>query len=935
MSNVKKLMASAAGGEEIIPEGVSFNTANSNMLLINEDLTGNSDGKTFTFSCWVYLASNSGNIYENGYSNEFYVYYSGGNVRIRAENSAGTMILYSETPVRIKNTWVHILASYDMDSLQNSKIYIDDKDYTPVTYWDTFSSGQQINFTVDTTHRTGLNITGRIAHLYRDSTFRNLSIESNRRAFITEDLKPALIESSVDAYSLGTFYVGDRDGEPHGMALSDDGLHLIITGGSGRIWRYDLSTAWDITSASYVDNLSVTAKDGSPRGLQFNNDGTKLYFLGWDSDALHQYTMSTPYDVSTAVFSTTLSSVASLLPYEVRFKPDGTKLYAFDAFNDAFYQWNLTTAWDISTATGKTSNDLGITLDGAFYISSDGTKIYAEGSGSLKELTMSTPWDINTLSFTRTATNNSIGLNTLVSMYTNGDGTILYTLDGYSSGTDTITQYTMSGYDIETAVPATVYSGAVSPILYLPMRDADTAGVNEGTAQDFLPNGPLDTAQRGPNQDNCVASIFETSDRMYVYNTTIPNGSYFLTSFTLNTTSLNSNGYLLFHGRIQIAIETSYAPGRLRFNIANTSGDTIFQAELRNRPIGVQNHYTFAYDASTATYQLYENGVSITFDDVGTQTTGTIHYEDSSYYAIGDGSNNRSAIGEFYLDNADIDLSADNPFWDYETNKPVPVRKVLAETGNTPYIAMPLNTAYPELNLGIGDQGQGSSLPYEGYRGGSEFWAKTAAGDGDTIASNGLTATDNKYLSLSGWFWTQSSSNMPLMIAGTAAGYVTFYANNDYLFVSFPNVVNIGPLYTTLDTNRWHHIFLGIDGQNQQYAVYIDGVRVTGNTTWSSGNIDWNNSSGWEFGGYGGRCCSIYAHNSYIDFTQDSNRFIFRDNLGYPKDLTPAIENGDIPNPIVYLKFDDPSALGTNSGTGGDFNRKTPIIQYGDIWFDI
>jgi hypothetical protein len=75
----------------------------------------------------------------------------------------------------------------------------------------------------------------------------------------------------------------------------------------------------------------------------------------------------------------------------------------------------------------------------------------------------------------------------------------------------------------------------------------------------------------------------------------------------------------------------------------------------------------------------------------------------------------------------------------------------------------------------------------------------------------------------------------------------------------------------------------------------------------------------------------LYLDTSYIDFSQESNRNLFVDQLGYPKDLTPAIDAGTIPNPLIYMKFDDTSALGTNSGTGGNFTVNGTVTAGADV----
>jgi hypothetical protein len=53
--------------------------------------------------------------------------------------------------------------------------------------------------------------------------------------------------------------------------------------------RYSLSTAWDVSTMSYVDNFSVSSQDTAPEGLFFKSDGTKMYYCGSNSDTIYQY----------------------------------------------------------------------------------------------------------------------------------------------------------------------------------------------------------------------------------------------------------------------------------------------------------------------------------------------------------------------------------------------------------------------------------------------------------------------------------------------------------------------------------------------------------------------------------------------------------------------------------------------------------------------
>ena len=64
--------------------------------------------------------------------------------------------------------------------------------------------------------------------------------------------------------------------------------------------RYDASTA---VHAGTGEEFSVATEEGNPTGMVFNNDGSKLFIIGNDGDAVVEYDLSTPYDVSTAMYA--------------------------------------------------------------------------------------------------------------------------------------------------------------------------------------------------------------------------------------------------------------------------------------------------------------------------------------------------------------------------------------------------------------------------------------------------------------------------------------------------------------------------------------------------------------------------------------------------------------------------------------------------------
>jgi DNA-binding beta-propeller fold protein YncE len=52
-----------------------------------------------------------------------------------------------------------------------------------------------------------------------------------------------------------------------------------------------------------VDSFSVAAQDTFPTGLAFNTDGTKMFVVGNGNDKVYEYDLSTGFDVSSAVYS--------------------------------------------------------------------------------------------------------------------------------------------------------------------------------------------------------------------------------------------------------------------------------------------------------------------------------------------------------------------------------------------------------------------------------------------------------------------------------------------------------------------------------------------------------------------------------------------------------------------------------------------------------
>tara|TARA_R100000995_G_scaffold5415_1_gene2550 strand:+ start:999 stop:1862 length:864 start_codon:yes stop_codon:yes gene_type:complete len=198
------------------------------------------------------------------------------------------------------------------------------------------------------------------------------------------------------------------DGLPREFAITHDGLHGYIVGNSqDHIDRFTLGTAWDITTLNHQEDLDISGKEFHPYGLEIKGDGTSVYVIGYSSDKIHQWNMSTANDLSTASYHGYLStSSQSNAAGGLGFSKNGTKVYVADQLGDDIHEYTLSTAWDITTGSHINTLDVSAkeaTVNGCA-ISSTGVELYIFGStsDSVHQYTLSTAYDISTASFTHT-----------------------------------------------------------------------------------------------------------------------------------------------------------------------------------------------------------------------------------------------------------------------------------------------------------------------------------------------------------------------------------------------------------------------------------------------------------------------------------------------------------------------------------------------------
>ena len=168
--------------------------------------------------------------------------------------------------------------------------------------------------------------------------------------------------------SADTFDVDDYETVPEALFFKPDGTKMYLLGRSGDdVDEFALSTPWDVTTASYTDQLanigSSPTSESNPYGMFFSPDGIYLYIVGSTMDQVAQFTLSTAWDISTGSYTREQDLTKSGgsdydNPAGIFFRPDGTEFWVVSSTEDTIQKYTLSTAWDISTISVSHSTSL-------------------------------------------------------------------------------------------------------------------------------------------------------------------------------------------------------------------------------------------------------------------------------------------------------------------------------------------------------------------------------------------------------------------------------------------------------------------------------------------------------------------------------------------------------------------------------------------------
>ena len=389
-------------------------------------------------------------------------------------------------------------------------------------------------------------------------------------------------------YTGTTFSVASQDGNAQGLVFNNDGTKMYMVGqASQAVHQYTLSTAFSISTASYDSvSFSVSSQETYPTGLCFNNDGTKMYVCGRTSDSVYQYTLSTAFDLSTASYASLSVSVAgeATNPQDVALSNDGTKMFITDRVSHLVTQWTLSTAFNVSTASYAYSAfsfaSQGTSAQGAAF-SSDGSIVYVacNSNTTVFQYNLLTPFVLNN------------GFYSGISLDITSQGA---NVTGVIFNSDQSKMYTIAG------------GGKVDEYSLDPLFNLKSA--------DYMGNSFSVTSQQ---TDTTALAFNNDGTKMYV-------SGYSPSTIFQYTLSTAFNASTASYDNVSLAVTSQdTTPSSLTFN---NDGTKMYLG-------GAQNHVIFqytlstAFDLSTASYSSVSLNVSsqsqypygLAFNTVGTK----------------------------------------------------------------------------------------------------------------------------------------------------------------------------------------------------------------------------------------------------------------------------------------------------------------------------
>jgi len=231
--------------------------------------------------------------------------------------------------------------------------------------------------------------------------------------FILEDNGPA--NSIISQHSLASpndmssavadnisFNISSQINDASGIHTDETGTILIILdNNSNTIHKYTMSTPWLITSAVYSGDFFTFDDDDhmDMKAIFFDPTGTILYIINNNgNDEIHQHTLGTAWTLSTVnIPFVSLPQRRNWQGTGLVLGDSGTKIYICGNTSNRVEQFDLSVAYDISDVVSTQFLSLQFVSDRveSIALSATGDKLFVYGDGDIRTYALATNWNVN------------------------------------------------------------------------------------------------------------------------------------------------------------------------------------------------------------------------------------------------------------------------------------------------------------------------------------------------------------------------------------------------------------------------------------------------------------------------------------------------------------------------------------------------------------
>ncbi len=227
----------------------------------------------------------------------------------------------------------------------------------------------------------------------------NFNNDGTKMYTVNGGASDAVIEHILTTpYDISTAIVNNTFGVSRGgdtqatqVVFNNDGTKMFIVNHAGRksVDYYSLSTAFDVSTATFDGEYFISGQEKRANSIAFNNDGTRMIIAGAGNNSqhrIHEYSLSTGFDLSSTVTHLNTEDLSSTHNYidGVTFNYDGTKMYTIRGIGDLvknlhkISQFKLTTPYDVSTRSLEGTFDTSsVSADSREVVfSNDGSKMF-------------------------------------------------------------------------------------------------------------------------------------------------------------------------------------------------------------------------------------------------------------------------------------------------------------------------------------------------------------------------------------------------------------------------------------------------------------------------------------------------------------------------------------------------------------------------------